>query len=101
MGKFFPSSVDFKAVFGVPAVLGYIYLWLRVFSKFTLIQSTFQRWVQAFHIVDMEVAVNTNNGVERQNEALKYEYLVGLKNCSLSEMLTVVVENFLPDSYLK
>ena len=49
----------------------------------------------------MEVAVNTNNGVERQNEALKYEYLVGFKNCSLSEMLTLVVENFLPDSYLK
>jgi len=57
--------------------------------------------VQAFRIVDMEVAVNTNNGVERQNEALKYEYLIGFKNCSLSEMLTVVVENFLPNSYLK
>ena len=39
--------------------------------------------------------------VHVQNEALKYEYLIGYKNCSLSEMLTVVVENFLPNSYLK
>ena len=47
------------------------------------------------------MAVHTNNGVERQNEALKYEYLVGYRNCSLSEMLSVVIENFLPNSYLK
>ena len=57
--------------------------------------------MQAFRIQDMEVAVHTNNGVERQNEVLKYEYLAGYKNCSLSEMLSVVIENFLPDSYLK
>lgn len=57
--------------------------------------------MQAYRIDDMEIAVNTNNGLERQNEALKYEYLVaGYKNCSLSEMLAVVIDNFLPDSYL-
>ena len=55
----------------------------------------------AFRIEDMEVAVHTNNGVERQNEALKYEYLVGYRNFSLSEMLSMVIENFLPNSYLK
>ena len=54
--------------------------------------------MQAYRIDDMEIAVNTNNGLERQNEALKYEYLVaGYKNCSLSEMLAVVIDNFLPD----
>ena len=47
--------------------------------------------------------VNTNNGVERQNKLFKYSYLKikkkSHKNNSLSVMLTVLIEDFLPDNY--
>ena len=39
---------------------------------------------------------NTNNGTERLNRELKTEELADYKNCSLSEMLKVVIESFLP-----
>ena len=44
---------------------------------------------------------NTNNGTERLNEDLKYDELVGWKNCTLSELLTVFIESFLPKLYEK
>ena len=43
--------------------------------------------------------VNTNNGVERQNKLFKYSYLKSHKSNSLSVMLTVLTEDFLPDNY--
>ncbi|KAL9978130.1 hypothetical protein ACROYT_G015617 [Oculina patagonica] len=60
-----------------------------------------ERWCQAYRNDDFVCAVNTNNGIERQNESLKYEYLEGYKNCSLSEMLTVLITQFAPDSFRK
>ena len=44
---------------------------------------------------------NTNNGTETLNEDLKYDQLVGWKNCTLSELLTIVIEIFLPKLYEK
>ncbi|KAJ4931277.1 hypothetical protein JOQ06_025574 [Pogonophryne albipinna] len=60
-----------------------------------------KRWVHVFRDEDLKVAIYTNNGVERQNETLKYSHLEGYKNCSLSEMLTVLVTDFLPRTYRK
>ena len=37
---------------------------------------------------------NTNNGTERVNEDLKYDELVGHKNCTLNKLLQVLSENF-------
>ncbi len=62
---------------------------------------TFQMWCDMHTGDQLDTVVRTNNGLERQNEALKYEYLVGYKNCSLSEFLTVLVTQFFPDAYLK
>ena len=42
--------------------------------------------------VDYIVAVYTNKSIERQNETLKFQCLDGYKNCSLSKLLTVLVE---------
>ena len=42
----------------------------------------------------MEVTVNTNNGVETKNEDFKYQYLIRFKDKSLTEMITVLVEQF-------
>ena len=47
----------------------------------------------------MEVVVDTNNGVERQNKDFKYEYFRQFKDNTLSGMLTVLIEQFLPDNY--
>jgi len=43
----------------------------------------------------------TNNGVERQHRALKYDYLLSYRNSTLSGLITVLVERFHPDSYRK
>ena len=47
----------------------------------------------------MGIFVDTNNGVERQNKDFKYEYLKQFKDNTLSGMLTVLTEQFLPDIY--
>ena len=43
--------------------------------------------------------INTNNGVERQNKAFKYDYLEEYKHSTLSVMLAILIEDFLPDHY--
>ena len=57
-----------------------------------------KRWSLAFRPNDL-MFNNTNNGTERLNEDLKYDELANYKHCSLSEMLTVVIERFLPKHY--
>ena len=44
-------------------------------------------------------SINTNNGIERQNESLKYQYLKKKTNCSLSAMITILIEEFIPDKH--
>ena len=39
-----------------------------------------QRWVKAFRNGLMEIVVDTNNGVERQNKDFKYKYLKQFKD---------------------
>ncbi|CAC5404528.1 unnamed protein product [Mytilus coruscus] len=62
------------------------------FEKHWLSKS--DRWVQAYRQNRFNVAINTNNGIERQNLALKYEYLQSRKASSLSHLLTIIVESF-------
>ena len=45
------------------------------------------------------VDCNTNNGVESQNNNLKHSYLKNHRTTSLTGMLTVVIEKFLPEKY--
>ena len=61
----------------------------------------FQRWVQAFRSSKFHVRITTNNGVERQNRALKHEYLVAYRDRTLSGLMTVLVERFFPDAFRK
>ncbi|KAI4826636.1 hypothetical protein KUCAC02_030074 [Chaenocephalus aceratus] len=60
-----------------------------------------KRWVNVYKTESLKVAIDTNNGVERQSKTLKHTFLEGDKNCSLSELLTVVVSDFLPKAYQK
>ena len=45
------------------------------------------------------LSINTNNGIERQNESLKYQYLKDPNNNSLGGMVTTLIVEFLPDKY--
>lgn len=56
-----------------------------------------KRWAQAYKPPGL--MFHSNNGLERINEELKYRYLMENKNCSLSEMISVLVNNFLPDRF--
>jgi len=60
-----------------------------------------QRWVRAFETSSFHVRVTTNNGLERQHRALKYDYLLKYRNSSLSGLITLLVERFHPDAYRK
>ena len=58
-----------------------------------------QKWVKAFKFGLLEIVVNTNNGVERKNWEFKYDFLNQYKDNILSAMVTVLVEQFIPDTY--
>ena len=58
-----------------------------------------QRSVGAYRKDRLLVKVNTNNGTERQNLGFKAEYLVARHNSSLSTMLSILIVEFLPESY--
>lgn len=58
-----------------------------------------ERWVWAFRQDRLQVAVNTNNGLERQNEDFKYNHLANHRDKSLSGMLSVLITDFLPEKY--
>ncbi|XP_046841012.1 uncharacterized protein LOC124435106 [Xenia sp. Carnegie-2017] len=73
----------------------------KLCAPFTFSYSYFQKWVWTFRKDRLLTVINTNNGVERQNKAFKHEYLDGYKNSTLSVMLTVLIEDFLPDLYFK
>ena len=49
----------------------------------------------------LQVSVHTNNRVERKNKDFKHQYLVQFKDKSLTGMLTVLIEQFLPDKEKK
>ena len=52
--------------------------------------------VRAFQHGLIEVSVNTNNCVKRKNKDFKHEFLKPYKDNSLSGMVTVLIEQFLP-----
>ena len=56
-------------------------------------------WARAYRTGLMEIIVNTNNGVGKQNKDLKHEYLKQYKDNSLSGMITVLIEQFLLDKF--
>ena len=58
-----------------------------------------QKWVKAFRFGLLEIVVNTNNGVERKNREFKYDFLKQYKDNALIGMITVLVEQLMPDTY--
>ena len=62
---------------------------------------------QTFHFLALgksipelkEISIHTTNGVERQNEDLKYSFLASHRDKSLSGVLSILITDFLPDKY--
>ncbi|XP_065665724.1 uncharacterized protein LOC136087145 [Hydra vulgaris] len=58
-----------------------------------------KRWVFAYRQDRLLLNVNTNNGIERQNQSFKYSFLEERKNSSITSMLTICIEEFLFHKY--
>ncbi|XP_065643066.1 uncharacterized protein LOC136074655 [Hydra vulgaris] len=58
-----------------------------------------KRWVFAYRQDRLLLSVNTNNGIERQNQSFKYSFLEKRKNSSITSMLTICIEEFLSHKY--
>ena len=54
-------------------------------------------WAHAFRDSVYYAAVDTNNGTETLNKALKYSYLPKRKSLTLSGIATLLIDRFLPD----
>ena len=66
----------------------------------TWLPEELQRWCIAYQPDDL-MMLNTNNGTECLNEDLKYDELIQYKNCTLSDLLAVIVDRFIPKLYEK
>ena len=45
------------------------------------------------------VSINSNHGIERQNESFKHQHIKDRNKNSLSGMITILTGEFLPDKY--
>ena len=61
----------------------------------------FQRWARCFRDDTYHHSINTNNGVEAQNKALKYKYLPRRRTTTFSGIITLLNEDYFPDCYRK
>ena len=60
-----------------------------------------QMWARAYRDQTYHAAINTTNGVESQNKLLKYSYLPRRKNITLSQLATVLYDEFIPETHHK
>ena len=60
-----------------------------------------QIWAHAFRDSQYYAAVDTNNGTESLNKALKYSYLPRRKSLTLSGIANLLIDRFLPDMWQK
>ena len=72
---------------------------VRNYVEHTWLSCSF-RWAWAFREHEADQVVNTNNGVEAQNRLLKYNYLPYSIDKSVYGIATMLVESFVPDSYM-
>lgn len=61
--------------------------------------SAVQRWVQAFLGNVFSTLVATTNGLERQHQKLKYSHLNDSANGSLTDLLAVIVQSYVPSCH--
>ena len=60
-------------------------------------EATMKRWVRLYRHQTADIIIHTNNGIERQNKTLKHNYLINHKDKSLSGVVSVIRNGYLPD----
>ena len=70
-------------------------IWCHVSVFVKTLLSHIKRWCLAYRSDDLSLC-NTNNGTESLNEVLKYGELKGLKQSTLSAVLVILVNSFIP-----
>ena len=60
-----------------------------------------KKWVRLYLHQDVDVIINTNNGIERQNKTLKHNYLALHKDKSLSGVVTIIKNHYFPEMLKK
>jgi hypothetical protein len=78
-----------------------------VYKNNTQVQSWLQgtwfpeekRWARAYREHNIDIKINTNNGIEAQNKVFKYNYLSKGTDKTLSGVAKVIVECFCPEQY--
>ena len=58
-----------------------------------------KRWCHLYRNNDSNLIINTNNGLERQNKVLKYDYLAKYNDHSVAGMLLIVHTQYLPNRF--
>lgn len=66
-----------------------------------LLNDKYKSWVWAYRNSALTLVVHTNNGVEAQNKVFKYEYLAPFRVKTLSNLMTVLTQDFFVDAYRK
>ena len=64
-----------------------------------IISILLQRWARTFRDSSYHAAVETNNGTEALNRVLKYSYLPRKASLTLTGIVRIIVDQFLPDMY--
>lgn len=62
----------------------------------TALSCNSQRWATVFREESLQHNIITNNGVGRLNDMFKYRHLEKCKTSTISEMMTVIVSDFIP-----
>jgi hypothetical protein len=70
-------------------------------TEHNIVVTTLQLWARVYRDDRYHAAVDTNNGVEAMNKTLKYNYLPKGKNITLSHLVTILIEEFLPEMLQK
>lgn len=65
-----------------------IYIYIRICFK--------QRWVRCFQSEFIHIVVSTTNGIERLHEQLKYSFLSDRSTGSMTDIVTVITQDFIP-----
>ena len=60
-----------------------------------------KRWAKVYRNKDADLVINTNNSIERQNKCLKYDYISRYSDKSLTGLLILIRDFYLPDAYKK
>ena len=72
-----------------------LHLVIYVVRSYSKVYFNIQMWVHTYR-VGKQLYDNTNNGIEAQNKAFKYSFLNCCRNMSMSRLIYLLVEIFVP-----